>query len=76
MKTTPPAKITYSTKTIPVKDFAKTKTTPLISLMREDCAAQYPDKRPSMSEVTRRIEELCRSSLPNDPQPNVVKEID
>ncbi|XP_057514431.1 probable inactive receptor kinase RLK902 [Actinidia eriantha] len=28
-----------------------------------DCAAQYPDKRPSMSVVTRRIEELCHSSL-------------
>ncbi|KDP24390.1 hypothetical protein JCGZ_26596 [Jatropha curcas] len=27
-----------------------------------DCAAQYPDNRPSMSEVTSRIEELCRSS--------------
>ncbi|XWS60835.1 hypothetical protein CRYUN_Cryun07bG0071300 [Craigia yunnanensis] len=32
-----------------------------------DCAAQYPDKRPSMSEVTRRIEELRRSSLREDP---------
>ncbi|XP_058108280.1 probable inactive receptor kinase At1g48480 [Magnolia sinica] len=31
-----------------------------------DCAAQYPDNRPSMSEVSRRIEELCRSSLPQD----------
>ncbi|CAK9181606.1 unnamed protein product [Ilex paraguariensis] len=41
-----------------------------------DCAAQYPDKRPSMSEVTRRIEELCYSSLPDDPQPDVVKETD
>lgn len=28
-----------------------------------DCAAQYPDKRPSMSEVVRSIEELRRSSL-------------
>lgn len=27
-----------------------------------DCTAQYPDKRPSMTEVTRQIEELCRSS--------------
>ncbi|KAF5200043.1 Leucine-rich repeat receptor-like protein kinase pxc1 [Thalictrum thalictroides] len=27
-----------------------------------DCVAQYPDKRPSMSEVVHRIEELCRSS--------------
>ncbi|XP_027341876.1 probable inactive receptor kinase RLK902 isoform X2 [Abrus precatorius] len=31
-----------------------------------DCAAQYPDKRPSMSEVARTIEELCRSSLKED----------
>ncbi|XP_059644311.1 probable inactive receptor kinase RLK902 [Cornus florida] len=39
-----------------------------------DCAAQYPDKRPSMYEVTRRIEELCHSSLRDDqePQPDVV----
>jgi serine/threonine protein kinase len=28
-----------------------------------DCAAQYPDKRPSMSDVVRSIEELRRSSL-------------
>lgn len=28
-----------------------------------DCAAQYPDKRPPMSEVTKRIEELRQSSL-------------
>ncbi|CAN1122952.1 Probable inactive receptor kinase At1g48480 [Linum perenne] len=27
-----------------------------------DCTAQYPDKRPAMTEVTRRIEEICRSS--------------
>lgn len=27
-----------------------------------DCTAQYPDKRPSMSEVVVRIEEICRSS--------------
>ncbi|KAI9101555.1 hypothetical protein K1719_023799 [Acacia pycnantha] len=31
-----------------------------------DCAAQYPDKRPSMSEVRQRIEELRRSSLKED----------
>ncbi|KAK7838205.1 putative inactive receptor kinase [Quercus suber] len=39
-----------------------------------DCAAQYPDKRPSMSEATRRIEELCRSSLreDHDPQPDFI----
>ncbi|KAJ6677150.1 INACTIVE RECEPTOR KINASE-RELATED [Salix viminalis] len=36
-----------------------------------DCAAQYPDNRPSMSDVTRRIEELCRVGLLEDhaPQP-------
>lgn len=34
-----------------------------------DCAAQYPDNRPSMSEVTKRIEELCRSSIGNHPEP-------
>ncbi|KAJ0918587.1 putative protein kinase RLK-Pelle-LRR-III family [Helianthus annuus] len=28
-----------------------------------DCAAQYPDNRPTMSEVTRRIEELRGASL-------------
>ena len=27
-----------------------------------ECTAQYPDKRPSMAEVTSRIEDLCRSS--------------
>ena len=27
-----------------------------------DCTAQYPDSRPSMSEVTNRIEEICRSA--------------
>ncbi|KAJ9141565.1 hypothetical protein P3X46_032088 [Hevea brasiliensis] len=39
-----------------------------------DCAAQYPDNRPSMSEVTSRIEELRRSSLREDQdlQPDVV----
>ncbi|KAI4347284.1 hypothetical protein L6164_008106 [Bauhinia variegata] len=31
-----------------------------------DCAAPYPDKRPSMAEVTRRIQELCRSSVKKD----------
>lgn len=31
-----------------------------------DCAAQYPDKRPSMPEVRQRIEELRRSSLKED----------
>lgn len=28
-----------------------------------DCAAQYPDTRPSMLEVTKRIEELCSPSI-------------
>ncbi|EEF28958.1 probable inactive receptor kinase At1g48480 [Ricinus communis] len=39
-----------------------------------DCAAQYPDNRPSMSEVTNRIEELRRSSIreDQDPEPDVV----
>lgn len=31
-----------------------------------DCAAQYPDNRPTISEVTRRIEELCHSSIQED----------
>ncbi|KAE9613829.1 putative protein kinase RLK-Pelle-LRR-III family [Lupinus albus] len=31
-----------------------------------DCAAPYPDKRPSMSEVAQSIEELCRSSSKED----------
>lgn len=34
-----------------------------------DCAAQYPDKRPSMLDVTSRIEELCRSSLQHEQEP-------
>ncbi|KAF9625259.1 hypothetical protein IFM89_020845 [Coptis chinensis] len=34
-----------------------------------DCVAQYPDKRPSMSEVVHRIEGLCRSSLEPDQDP-------
>lgn len=43
-----------------------------------DCAAQYPDNRPSMLEVTRRIEELCRSSIQEeqDPQPDLVNNAD
>ncbi|KAL0381078.1 UNVERIFIED_CONTAM: putative inactive receptor kinase [Sesamum angustifolium] len=28
-----------------------------------DCTEQYPDKRPSMAEVTTKIEELCRRSV-------------
>ncbi|CBI15604.3 unnamed protein product, partial [Vitis vinifera] len=43
-----------------------------------DCTAQYPDKRPPISEVTKRIEELCRSSLREyqDPQPDPVNDVD
>ncbi|KAF5734041.1 inactive receptor kinase [Tripterygium wilfordii] len=43
-----------------------------------DCAAQHPDNRPSMPEVTRQIEELCRSSRreEHDPQPEVVNDVD
>ncbi|KAF8389961.1 hypothetical protein HHK36_024481 [Tetracentron sinense] len=43
-----------------------------------DCAAQYPDKRPSMSEVTRRIEELRISGLrqEQDLQPDLVDDAD
>ncbi|OAY46485.1 probable inactive receptor kinase At1g48480 [Manihot esculenta] len=39
-----------------------------------DCAAQYPDNRPSMSEVTRQIEELSLCSLreDQDQQPDIV----
>ncbi|CAN0891430.1 Probable inactive receptor kinase At1g48480 [Linum grandiflorum] len=33
-----------------------------------DCAAQYPDNRPTMRDVTARIEEICRSSSARDPQ--------
>ncbi|XP_023519825.1 probable inactive receptor kinase At1g48480 [Cucurbita pepo subsp. pepo] len=43
-----------------------------------DCAAQYPDKRPTMSEVTKRIEELRQSSLHEvvNPQPDAARESD
>ncbi|XVF09425.1 hypothetical protein REPUB_Repub07fG0091700 [Reevesia pubescens] len=43
-----------------------------------DCAAQYPDNRPSISEVTMRIEELRRSSLGEDldAQTNKVNDAD
>ncbi|OMO99224.1 hypothetical protein COLO4_13428 [Corchorus olitorius] len=33
-----------------------------------NCTAQYPDKRPSMAEVTSQIEELCRSSSEKESQ--------
>ncbi|KHN00136.1 Putative inactive receptor kinase [Glycine soja] len=36
-----------------------------------DCAAQYPDMRPSMSEVVRRIQELRRSSLKEEDQDQI-----
>ncbi|KAB1212211.1 hypothetical protein CJ030_MR5G024979 [Morella rubra] len=41
-----------------------------------DCAAPYPDKRPSMAEVVMRIEELRRSSLreDHDPQPDLIND--
>ncbi|KAK6925311.1 Protein kinase domain [Dillenia turbinata] len=39
-----------------------------------DCAAQYPDKRPPMLEVTSRIEELCHSGM--QPQPYVMDNSD
>lgn len=32
-----------------------------------DCAAQYPDARPSMQEVTDRIDKLCSPNDPNNP---------
>ncbi|KAK4414085.1 putative inactive receptor kinase [Sesamum alatum] len=42
-----------------------------------DCTAQYPDKRPSISEVASRIEELRRSSLRDyQEQPDLVSETD
>uniref|UniRef100_A0A7N0RDE2 Protein kinase domain-containing protein n=1 Tax=Kalanchoe fedtschenkoi TaxID=63787 RepID=A0A7N0RDE2_KALFE len=43
-----------------------------------DCAAQYPDKRPPMSEVARRIEELRRSSLEDfqDSVSETVRDVD
>ena len=31
-----------------------------------DCTAQYPDSRPSMLDVTRRIEEVCQSTSTPD----------
>lgn len=39
-----------------------------------DCTAQYPDKRPTISEVAVRIEELRRSSYQE--QPDRVSETD
>lgn len=42
-----------------------------------DCAAQYPDKRPSMLDVTSRIEELCRSSSQHEQEPdhNIINDV-
>lgn len=37
-----------------------------------DCSAQYPDKRPSMNEVSQRIQELCVSSSQQDPQNDII----
>ncbi|KAF5179635.1 Leucine-rich repeat receptor-like protein kinase pxc1 [Thalictrum thalictroides] len=39
-----------------------------------DCAAQYPDKRPTMTEVIRRIEEIRHSNVrqEQDPLPDVI----
>lgn len=34
-----------------------------------DCCAQYPDSRPSMDNVTSRIEEICQSSLTSAQDP-------
>nr|GMC69124.1 probable inactive receptor kinase At1g48480 [Ipomoea batatas] len=39
-----------------------------------DCAAQYPDNRPSMTEVANRIEELRHSSLRNQQPSELVPE--
>ncbi|KAL2531266.1 putative inactive receptor kinase [Abeliophyllum distichum] len=39
-----------------------------------ECAAQYPDKRPSMAEVTSKIEEIYRSRL-QDPSGDIVNVI-
>ncbi|KAK4785819.1 hypothetical protein SAY86_002508 [Trapa natans] len=36
-----------------------------------DCAAQYPDSRPSMAEVRRQIEEICHSSSRDHMVPNL-----
>ncbi|XP_074333683.1 putative inactive receptor kinase At1g48480 isoform X1 [Apium graveolens] len=37
-----------------------------------DCSAQYPDKRPSMNEVSQRIQELCVSGSQHDPQNDII----
>uniref|UniRef100_A0A803LSM6 Protein kinase domain-containing protein n=1 Tax=Chenopodium quinoa TaxID=63459 RepID=A0A803LSM6_CHEQI len=34
-----------------------------------DCCAQYPDSRPSMDDVTSRIEEICQSTLTSGQDP-------
>ncbi|KAM7515864.1 hypothetical protein LguiA_005447 [Lonicera macranthoides] len=38
-----------------------------------DCSAQYPDKRPTMAEVVKQIEELCRSTLQRDPHTDTIE---
>ena len=37
-----------------------------------DCSGQYPDNRPSMNEVSQKIEELCLSSSQQDPQNDTI----
>ncbi|KAK6913526.1 Protein kinase domain [Dillenia turbinata] len=41
-----------------------------------DCTAQYPDQRPSMTEVTTRIEELCHSGLQKEQDPEFIDAVD
>lgn len=41
-----------------------------------DCAAQYPDTRPSMIDVTKQIEELCSSSSREATDPNAASFVD
>lgn len=40
-----------------------------------DCTAQYPDSRPSMTEVTSRIEEICRSATGSGQGQDVLTDI-
>ncbi|KAK6927830.1 Leucine-rich repeat-containing N-terminal, plant-type [Dillenia turbinata] len=41
-----------------------------------DCTAQYPDHRPSITEVTARIEELCHSGLQKEQDPVSIDAVD